>query len=420
MTIQRDWRVATVPQSQIEGGDPHSLWRARLTVEPLERGFGVTLGNALRRVLLSSLQGTAITAVQIDGVLHAFSSIQGVREDVVDILQNLKHLPLRMHAEGPRRMILRATGPGPVAASQIDAPAEIEILNGDHVICTLDDGASIRMEFIVENGKGYVSAEFNRPEALPLGWIAAEALYSPVTRVAYKVEPVHQGQSLDYDKLVLSVETNGAVTPAEAVADAARVLRDQLQIFVIFERPDNAVAAVASEQALPFNPALLKRVYELELSIRTANSLKKENIVYVGDLIQKTDVEMLRIADFGRRSLNEVKSVLTSLGLSLGRDVPSWPPRHIGEASEYRKDDALSVAETAGDTIATPVPALPETKLVASSSDDGGMGLLWLEIASVCRDLAFQSDEMLRDARGLHADLVKFRDWAEHARSSGR
>ena len=243
--IERNWNELIRPEKPlIESGGDGSR-KARLVAEPLERGFGVTLGNSLRRVLLSSLQGAAVTAVQIDGVVHEFSSLEGVREDVVDIVLNIKQLAVRMHAEGPKRMTLRATGPGAVTASQIEAPADIEILNKDHVLCTLDDGAQVRMEFTVQNGKGYVPAERNRPEDAPIGLIAVDALYSPVKRVAYRVEPTRQGQSLDYDKLIMEVETNGAVSPVDAVAYAARILQDQLQIFITFEEPKKKVEGEA-------------------------------------------------------------------------------------------------------------------------------------------------------------------------------
>ena len=336
--IERNWQELIRPEKpQVElGSDPQR--KARLVVEPLERGFGVTLGNALRRVLLSSLQGAAVTAIQIDGVVHEFSSLEGVREDVVDIVLNIKQLALRMHAEGPKRMTLRATGPGQVTAGQIDVPADIEVLNPDHVICTLDDGASVRMELTVQNGKGYVASEFNRPEDAPIGLIAVDALYSPVKRVAYRVEPTRQGQSLDYDKLVLEVETNGAVSPVDAVAYASRILQDQLQIFITFEEPKKAVEAADGKPDLPFNPALLKKVDELELSVRSANCLKNDNIVYIGDLIQKTEGEMLRTPNFGRKSLNEIKEVLTSMGLSLGMDVPNWPPENIEDLAKKFDD----------------------------------------------------------------------------------
>ena len=336
--IERNWQELIRPEKpQIEASsDPQR--KSRLVAEPLERGFGVTLGNALRRVLLSSLQGAAVTAIQIDGVVHEFSSLEGVREDVVDIVLNIKQLALRMHAEGPKRMTLRATGPGAVTAGQIDAPADIEILNPDHVICTLDDGASVRMELTVQNGKGYVASEMNRPEDAPIGLIAVDALYSPVKRVAYRVEPTRQGQSLDYDKLILEVETNGAVSPVDAVAYASRILQDQLQIFITFDEPKKAVEAIDGKPDLPFNPALLKKVDELELSVRSANCLKNDNIVYIGDLIQKTEGEMLRTPNFGRKSLNEIKDVLTTMGLSLGMVVPNWPPENIEDLAKKFDD----------------------------------------------------------------------------------
>ena len=335
--IERNWQELIRPEKpQIEIGSDTQR-KARLVAEPLERGFGVTLGNALRRVLLSSLQGAAVTAIQIDGVVHEFSSLEGVREDVVDIVLNIKQLALRMHAEGPKRMTLRATGPGAVTAGQIDVPADIEVLNPDHVICTLDDGASVRMELTVQNGKGYVAAELNRPEDAPIGLIAVDALYSPVKKVAYRVEPTRQGQSLDYDKLLLEVETNGAVTPVDAVAYAARILQDQLQIFITFDEPKKKTEGEAKPD-LPFNPALLKKVDELELSVRSANCLKNDNIVYIGDLIQKTEAEMLRTPNFGRKSLNEIKEVLAGMGLHLGMDVPNWPPENIEELAKKFED----------------------------------------------------------------------------------
>jgi DNA-directed RNA polymerase subunit alpha len=336
--IERNWQELIRPEKpQIEASsDPQR--KSRLVAEPLERGFGVTLGNALRRVLLSSLQGAAVTAIQIDGVVHEFSSLEGVREDVVDIVLNIKQLALRMHAEGPKRMTLRATGPGAVTAGQIDVPSDIEVLNPDHVICTLDEGASVRMELTVQNGKGYVASELNRPEDAPIGLIAVDALYSPVKRVAYRVEPTRQGQSLDYDKLILEVETNGAVSPVDAVAYASRILQDQLQIFITFDEPKKAVEAVDGKPDLPFNPALLKKVDELELSVRSANCLKNDNIVYIGDLIQKTEGEMLRTPNFGRKSLNEIKEVLATMGLSLGMDVPNWPPENIEDLAKKFED----------------------------------------------------------------------------------
>jgi DNA-directed RNA polymerase subunit alpha len=335
--IERNWQELIRPEKPVIETGSDAQRKARMVAEPLERGFGVTLGNSLRRVLLSSLQGAAVTAVQIDGVVHEFSSLEGVREDVVDIILNIKQLALRMHSEGPKRMTLRATGPGVVTAGQIDVPADIEILNPDHVLCTLDDGATVRMEFTVQGGKGYVPAERNRPEDAPIGLIAVDALYSPVKKVAYRVEPTRQGQSLDYDKLILEIETNGAVSPVDAVAYAARILQDQLQLFITFDEPKKKTADEAKPE-LPFNPALLKKVDELELSVRSANCLKNDNIVYIGDLIQKTEAEMLRTPNFGRKSLNEIKEVLGGMGLHLGMDVPNWPPENIDDLAKKFED----------------------------------------------------------------------------------
>ena len=333
MPLQRNWQSLIKPEKlDVEpGSDPSRI--ATVVAEPLERGFGMTLGNAVRRVLLSSLQGAAVTAVQIDGVLHEFSTIPGVREDVTDIVLNIKQLALRMHGEGPKRMVLTATGPGEVTAAQIQTGHDIEVMNPDLVICTLDDGVKLGMEFTVNIGKGYVPASANRPEDAPIGLIPIDAIYSPVKRVSYKVEPTRVGQVTDYDKLLLLVETNGAVTPEDAVALAARILQDQLQLFINFDEPQLARADEPQDD-LPFNRNLLRKVDELELSVRSANCLKNDNIVYIGDLVQKTEQEMLRTPNFGRKSLNEIKEVLSAMGLSLAMNVVGWPPENIEELAK--------------------------------------------------------------------------------------
>ena len=299
MTLQKNWQELRKP-GKLEvaaGDDPKRM--ATVVAEPLERGFGTTLGNALRRVLLSSLQGAAVTSVHIDGVLHEFSSIPGVREDVTDIVLNIKTIAIKMQGEGPKRMTLRKTGPGAVPAGDINTVGDVQILNPDLVLCTLDEGAEIRMEFTVATGKGYVPAERNRPEDAPIGLIPVDSLYTPVKKVSYRVENTREGQELDLDKLVMTVETNGAVTPEDAIALAARIVQDQLSVFVNFDEPRKEEAAISTPQ-LPFNPALLKKVDELELSVRSANCLKNDNIVYIGDLIQKSEAEMLRTPNFGR------------------------------------------------------------------------------------------------------------------------
>jgi len=306
---------------------------ATVVAEPLERGFGTTLGNALRRILLSSLQGAAVTSIQIDGVLHEFSSIAGVREDVTDMILNIKEIAFAMHAEGPKRLTLKKTGPGVVKAGDIQQTADVNVLNPEHVICTLDQGAELRVEFTVNTGKGYVAADRNRAEDAPIGLIPVDSIYSPVRRVSYRVENTREGQILDYDKLVMTVETNGAVSPEDAVAYAARILQDQISVFINFSEPQAQVAEEVRHE-LPFNAALLKKVDELELSVRSANCLKNDNIVYIGDLIQKTEAEMLRTPNFGRKSLNEIKEVLAQMGLHLGMEVPNWPPENIDELAK--------------------------------------------------------------------------------------
>ncbi|MBC7157201.1 MAG: DNA-directed RNA polymerase subunit alpha, partial [Rhodobacteraceae bacterium] len=310
---------------------------ATVIAEPLERGFGLTLGNALRRVLMSSLQGGAITAIQIDNVLHEFSSVPGVREDVTDIVLNLKGVAIRMDVEGPKRLSISAKGPGIVRAADIAESNGIEVLNKDHIICHLDDGADFFVELTVNTGKGYVSADKNRPEDAPIGLIPIDAIYSPVRKVSYEVQPTREGQVLDYDKLTMKIETNGGLTPEDAVAYAARILQDQLSVFVNFEEPESAGAA-QDDDGLEFNPLLLKKVDELELSVRSANCLKNDNIVYIGDLIQKTEAEMLRTPNFGRKSLNEIKEVLSGMGLHLGMEVENWPPDNIEDLAKRFED----------------------------------------------------------------------------------
>lgn len=335
--FQKNWQELIKPQKLRIEPNPENANIATIVAEPLERGFGLTLGNALRRVLLSSLQGAAITSIQIEGVLHEFSSIAGVREDVTDIVLNVKQVALRMHAEGPKRLSLRATGPGEVTAGQIQANADIDILNPDLVICTLDGNAEFRMELTVNTGKGYVASDRNRPEDAPIGLMAVDSVFSPIKKVSYKVENTREGQILDYDKLTMIIETNGAVTPENAVAYAARILQDQLQVFINFEEPRERVAE-ETKPDLAFNPVLLKKVDELELSVRSANCLKNDNIVYIGDLIQKTEAEMLRTPNFGRKSLNEIKAVLAEMGLHLGMEVPGWPPENIEDLAKRYED----------------------------------------------------------------------------------
>jgi DNA-directed RNA polymerase subunit alpha len=333
----KNWQELIRPEKLQVSGGQDSKRTATVVAEPLERGFGLTLGNALRRILLSSLQGAAVTSVHIDGVLHEFSSIPGVREDVTDIVLNIKDIALKMQGEGPKRMVVKKQGPGQLTAGDIQTVGDVQILNPDLVLCTLDDGAELRMEFTVNTGKGYVAADRNRSEDSPIGLVPVDSLYSPVRKVSYRVENTREGQILDYDKLTLTIETNGSITPEDALAFAARILQDQLNIFVNFEEPRREIEAPAIQE-LPFNPALLKKVDELELSVRSANCLKNDNIVYIGDLIQKSEAEMLRTPNFGRKSLNEIKEVLASMGLHLGMEVQGWPPENIEELAKRFED----------------------------------------------------------------------------------
>ena len=335
--IVQNWKDLIQAHLSVEPGE-HSGREATIVVEPLERGFGLTLGNALRRVLLSSLQGAAITAIQIDNVLHEFSSIAGVREDVTDIVLNLKKLAIRSHAEGSKRVSLRASGPCAVTAGMIETGADIEIMDPEQVIMHLDDGATINMDMTVNTGKGYVAGSQNRPEDAPIGLIPMDSLYSPVSKVSYKVDAAREGQILDYDKLTLKVTTNGTVSPEDAVAFAARILQEQFQLFINFDEPEEVVVK-EEDQEPEMNPNLLRKVEELELTVRSTNCLKNDNIVYIGDLIQKTEAEMLRTPNFGRKSLNEIKEVLAGMGLHLGMEVPNWPPENIDElARKYSED----------------------------------------------------------------------------------
>ena len=328
--IEKNWLDLKKPDELEIKVSEYNPSQAVVAVGPFERGFGVTIGNALRRVLLSSLQGSAITAVQIQGVVHEFSSIPGVREDVTDLVLNLKGVAVRKDEEGSKRLSLSAEGPLAVTASMISESAGVEIMNPDHVLCHLDKGASLAMELTVASGKGYVPAVANRGEDSPIGLIPIDAIFSPVLQVAYKVENARVGQITDYDKLLLTLETDGSVTPEDAVAYAARILQEQLQTFINFEEPKSN-APDEDPDPLPFSRNLLRKVDELELSVRSANCLKNDNIVYIGDLVLKTEHEMLRTPNFGRKSLNEIKEVLKGMELELGMDITNWPPENVEE-----------------------------------------------------------------------------------------
>ena len=306
---------------------------AKIIAEPLEKGYGLTLGNSLRRILLSSIRGTAVTAIQIDGVLHEFTSIKGVREDVTDIVLNVKSLALKSESEGVKKLILDAKGPGEIKASNITSIPDVEILNPDLVICNLDEKTNFHMEMTVGSGKGYVSADMNKPEEPPLGLIPIDSLFSPVKKVSYSISTAREGKALDYDKLIMEVETNGSISAEDAVAYSARIFQDQLGMFINFNEPQEIPVKETSTEP-EFNKNLLRKVDELELSVRSMNCLKNDNIIYIGDLVQKSEGEMLRTPNFGRKSLNEIKEVLTGMSLYLGMEIPNWPPENIAELSK--------------------------------------------------------------------------------------
>ena len=335
--INKNWKELIKPNKISFTKGKNQDIKAELVAEPLESGYGQTLGTLLRRVLLSSIRGAAVTSIKIEGVTHEFSSIPGVIEDVTDIVLNVKGIILKMDVEGPKRLRLNVNGPAKVTADMIELTAGFEIMNPDHHICTLDKGAKLEVEFIVENGKGYIPANSNNQEEMPIGLIPIDALFSPIKKVAYRVDNTRVGQQTDYDKLLFDIETDGTLTPEDAIAFGARILTEQLKPFINFDEPEPEIEEDA-ESVLPFNRSLLKKVDELELSVRSANCLKNDNIVYIGDLVQKTEPEMLRTPNFGRKSLNEIKEVLKIMSLELGMDVEGWPPENIEELAKKHED----------------------------------------------------------------------------------
>jgi len=328
----KNWKsLIKPPKLEVQLSDDKSY--AKVIAEPLEKGYGLTLGNSLRRILLSSIRGTAVIGIQIDGVLHEFTSIKGIREDVTDIVLNVKSLALKSTFEGTKKLILDAKGPGEIKASNIIPVTDIEILNPDLVICNLDENTNFHMEMNVSSGKGYVPAIMNKPEEPPLGLIPIDSLFSPVKKVSYSISTAREGKALDYDKLTMEIETNGSISAEDALAYSARIFQDQLAMFINFDEPEEVI--VREKPTEPeFNKNLLRKVDELELSVRSMNCLKNDNIIYIGDLVQKTEGEMLRTPNFGRKSLNEIKEVLSGMSLYLGMEIPNWPPENIAELSK--------------------------------------------------------------------------------------
>ena len=335
--IAKNWRELIRPRELETDETPTAGSYGRFSCEPLERGFGTTLGNSLRRVLLSSLQGAAITSLKIEGVQHEFSTVQGVMEDVSDIVLNLKDVRLRLHGEGPRILRLHTTGSGVLSAGDLvgDDP-NVEVINPDQKVATLSDEADVEIEITVDRGKGYVPAEKNKSEDMPIGTIPIDSVFSPVRKVNYTVTPARVGRETDFDKLSLDIWTDGTIAPVDALAYAAKILKEQLSIFINFEEPVEAALPVA-EEPTPLNPNLFKSVDELELSVRSANCLQNANIRLIGELVQRTEAEMLKTKNFGRKSLNELKDVLGGMGLELGMKIDRFPDRSEVERMRERE-----------------------------------------------------------------------------------
>jgi DNA-directed RNA polymerase subunit alpha len=338
--LKESWSAMTKPTSVLlkEGYD--NLTKSIIVMEPFARGFGNTLGNSIRRVLLSSISGFAVTSVKIEGVVHEYGSIDGVKEDVLDIIMNLKSLAVSKESSGPATLRLNSSKTGPVYAGTIEAPAGVTIINRDLLICTLNKGAKIDMSINIDSGKGYVTAEQGKKGEFPVGTIFVDSVFSPVKKVSYKVENARVGQITDYDKLVLEIDTNGSITPQDALGVAAKILQEQLQVFINFDVAKlDAPAPKEVVTESEFNKNLLKTIDELELSVRSYNCLKNENIIYVGDLVAKTESEMLKTANFGRKSLNELKDNLKSMGLSFGMKIPNWPPKNMDELLKMKNKE---------------------------------------------------------------------------------
>ena len=324
---QKNWRDLIKPRGLHVDTDSLTDTYGKFVAEPLERGFGITLGNALRRVLLSSLQGAAITSIRVEGVEHEFTTISGVAEDVTDLILNLKEVLLRMHTQEEKTIRLEVEGPKEVKAGDIIVDSDVEVLNPGHHLFTLSEGSRIRIEMVCRRGRSYVPAERNKVPGAPIGVIPIDSLFSPIKKVNYQVTNARVGQVTDYDRLALEVWTNGSVSPADAVAFAAKIIKEQLAIFINFDETEEPTAIEAPKSEEKLNENLFRSVDELELSVRSANCLQNANIKTIGDLVQKSEAEMLKTKNFGRKSLKEIKEILAEMGLSLGMKLENWPPK---------------------------------------------------------------------------------------------
>jgi DNA-directed RNA polymerase subunit alpha len=325
--VTKNWRDLIKPRGLVVDQESLSNTYGKFIAEPLERGFGITLGNSLRRVLLSSLQGAAITSVKIEGVEHEFMTIPEVAEDVTDIILNLKEVLLQIHTNEVKTLRIEADGPREIKAGDIQSDGQVEILNPGHHLFTISEGGRVRMEFTARRGRGYVPAEKNKVAGSPIGTIPIDALFSPIRKVNYQVTNARVGQQTDYDRLSLEVWTDGSVAPNDGVAYAAKIVREQLAIFINFDEAEEPAEEVKPVEEQKLNENLFRSVDELELSVRSANCLQNANIKTIGDLVLKTEAEMLKTKNFGRKSLKEIKEILAEMGLSLGMKLENWPPK---------------------------------------------------------------------------------------------
>jgi DNA-directed RNA polymerase subunit alpha len=371
------WKNLRMPDAVIWERDTMTRSYGKLTAEPLERGYGITIGNSLRRVLLSSLQGAAVTGVSIDGVLHEFSVVEGVSEDVTEIILNLKQLTILLHSDGPETLVLDAAGPGDVHASDFENNPNVEITNPDLLIATLGESATLRMEIIIDAGRGYVQAEDHEFEEKPIGFIPVDSVFSPVKRVHYEVENTRVGQRIDFDKLTLEVWTDGTVTPEDAVSFAAKILKDHLLLWMNFEvEPQEEEEEVIDEEQERLMELLNHGVEELELSVRSSNCLRDAGIQTLGDLVRKSEAEMLKYRNFGRKSLQELVDILSDMGLSFGMDVDSLlapggvAPTDEGGETEPEQDEASYAAAAADSEGADETEVEPGEDEAAVAVDD--------------------------------------------------
>ena len=338
--MQRNWRELIKPKRlEVDEGSLTTTY-GKFVAEPLEKGFGVTLGNSLRRILLSSLQGAAITGVKFDGVLHEFSNIPGVNEDVSDIILNLKQVRLKIHGEGPKTVKLKATGAESLTAGDIICDSTVEVLNPEQHVAVVSKDSKFDCELIVDTGKGYVPLERNKSPNQPIGLIPMDSIFQPVTRVNFTLTNARVGQRTDYDKLTMEVWTTGAIEPHTAVAIAAKILKEQLSVFITFEEEEESVLVEKDEVKPKFNENLFKTVDELELSVRSANCLKNADIKYIGEMVKKTEQEMLKTKNFGRKSLNEIKEILRGMDLDFGMTLEAFPSRDELDSMHHEQKES--------------------------------------------------------------------------------